>query len=99
MPRSRCNSRNSSKIWICTVTSSAVVGSSASSTLGLQHKRHRDHRALAHAAGHFVRIGIEAPPRRRDLHLLEQFERAAAGVAAAHTVVPDDGFGDLRRRS
>ena len=35
-PNSRCNSRSSSSTWICTVASSAVVGSSASSTLGRQ---------------------------------------------------------------
>ena len=34
MPNSRCSSRSSSRIWICTVASSAVVGSSASRTLG-----------------------------------------------------------------
>ena len=41
-------------------TSSAVVGSSAmiSSRLGAQ--RQRDHHALAHAAGEFVRIGVDA---------------------------------------
>jgi hypothetical protein len=36
MPNSRCSSRSSSRIWICTVASSAVVGSSASSICGLQ---------------------------------------------------------------
>ena len=35
-PYSRCRSRMSRRIWICTVASSAVVGSSASSTFGLQ---------------------------------------------------------------
>ena len=36
MPDWRCSSRISSRIWICTVTSSAVVGSSASSSRGPQ---------------------------------------------------------------
>ena len=36
MPSSRCSSLSSSRIWICTVASSAVVGSSASSRVGLQ---------------------------------------------------------------
>ncbi len=42
------------------VTSSAVVGSSAISSLGLQATRHGDHHALAHAAGELVRIGVHA---------------------------------------
>ena len=36
MPSSSRNWRNNSRIWICTVASSAVVGSSASSRLGRQ---------------------------------------------------------------
>jgi hypothetical protein len=40
------------------VTSSAVVGSSAISSR-LAGERHRDHDALAHAAGELVRIGVE----------------------------------------
>ena len=36
VPNSRCSVRISSRIWACTVTSSAVVGSSAISTFGLQ---------------------------------------------------------------
>ena len=44
--------------WI--VTSSAVVGSSAISSVGVAGERHRDHRALAHAAGELVRIVVDA---------------------------------------
>ena len=36
MPVSRCNCFSNSRIWACTVTSSAVVGSSAMSTAGSQ---------------------------------------------------------------
>ena len=46
---SRCRSLSSSRIWACTVTSSAVVGSSAMSSDGSVEQRHRDHDALAHA--------------------------------------------------
>ena len=47
--------------WI--VTSSAVVGSSAMSSVGLVGDRHRDHRPLAHAAGELVRV-LLAPAAR-----------------------------------
>ena len=43
--------------WI--VTSSAVVGSSAISSFGLERERHRDHHALAHAAAELVRVGLQ----------------------------------------
>ena len=36
MPLRRCKSLSSARIWLRSVTSSAVVGSSASSSLGLQ---------------------------------------------------------------
>ena len=44
---SRCSSRISSRTWICTVASSAVVGSSASSRLGLHDRRARSWRVGA----------------------------------------------------
>ncbi len=49
------------RIWLCTVTSSAVVGSSATTQLRPAGKGHGDQDALAHAAGQFVRIGGAAP--------------------------------------
>ena len=49
-----------SRICAWMVTSSAVVGSSAISSFGLQAMRHRDHHALAHAAGELVREGVAA---------------------------------------
>ena len=44
--------------------------------VGEQHARiarqgERDHRALAHPTGHFVRIGVEPAPGGRDLHPLQ----------------------------
>ena len=59
MPRRSCSSRISARICACVVTSSAVVGSSAMSSAGLEHQRHGDHDALALAAGELVRIGVD----------------------------------------
>ena len=47
------------------VTSSAVVGSSAMSSVGPVQQRDRDGDALAHAAGELVRIGVAAARRAR----------------------------------
>jgi hypothetical protein len=54
-----------------------------------------DHRALTHAPRHFVRIGIQATPRRRDLHAFEPVEGVAAGGAAPYVQMPDQRLGDL----
>ena len=59
-PCSRFKSRIRSRICAWMVTSSAVVGSSAISSFGLQRQRHGDHHALAHAAGELVRIVVQA---------------------------------------
>ncbi len=40
----------------CTTTSSALVGSSAMMTEGLERDRHRDADALLHPAGELVRV-------------------------------------------
>ena len=77
MSNSRLMRSMSSRICAWTVTSSAVVGSSAMRMSGLRNEGHRDHRALAHAARKLVRIILEplrgrgmptapaAPPRGR----------------------------------
>ena len=54
-PKSRHSASSSSRICACTITSSAVVGSSAISTFGPARERHRDRGALAHAARQLVR--------------------------------------------
>ena len=51
--RSRSSS-SSRRIWACTVTSSAVVGSSAMSRRGSQAMRRGDHGALAHPAAELM---------------------------------------------
>ena len=66
MPRlAPAGRRSRSRICAWTVTSSAVVGSSAISRRRAVGDRHRDHDALAHAAGELVRIGVEPPLRDR----------------------------------
>ena len=60
MPSSRCSSAISSRICAWIVTSSAVVGSSAISTLRVAGERHGDHGALAHAARQLVRVFLDA---------------------------------------
>ena len=66
MLRSACRSASSSMIWAWTVTSRAVVGSSAMSTSGSQREGHRDHHPLPHAAGELVRVVVDALRGRRD---------------------------------
>ena len=57
IPSPAWNSISSARICSCVVTSSAVVGSSASSSLRPRGDRHRDHHPLAHAAAELVRVG------------------------------------------
>ena len=57
-------------------TSSAVVGSSATISLGSAGQRERDHDALAHAAGELVRVLVDALLGGRDAGLLQQPHRA-----------------------
>ena len=54
-PVSACASSSTSRICACTVTSRAVVGSSAMITRRVVGDRHRDHHPLAHPAGELVR--------------------------------------------
>ena len=79
VPKSRWSVRISSRICACTVTSSAVVGSSAMRTFGIAGERHRDHHPLAHAAGQLVRILVEtrAPARRSALRIAPGSPRRA----------------------
>ena len=60
MLRSRRWSWMRSRIWACTVTSSAVVGSSANSSGRAAGEGDGDHHSLAHAAGQLVRVLVEA---------------------------------------
>ena len=64
----------SSRICSWVVTSSAVVGSSAISSDGLQASAMRDHRTLAHAAGKLVRIVVDPLLGLGNAHLAQQLE-------------------------
>ena len=68
VPFAAQSSRIRSTISACTVTSSAVVGSSAISRSGAAGERDGDHHALAHAAGELVRVVAHAPLGRRNAH-------------------------------
>ena len=68
----------SSRMVAWMVTSSAVVGSSAIRKPGLQRQRHRQHDALAHAAGEFVHVAVEPLARRGDADQRQQLDDALA---------------------
>jgi hypothetical protein len=82
MPCSVFSSRSNSRICACTVTSSAVVGSSAISSSGSVGQRHGDHHPLPLTARKLVRIGGKPFPGLADADLVEQVEnlvRASSG--------------------
>ena len=60
-----------------------------------RRERHRDHHALAHAAGHFVRKGVEHRLRARDLDAPEQRQRFAPRLGSRHPAPLDQNFLDL----
>ena len=60
------------------VTSSAVVGSSAMTHVGVAGERHRDQRALAQAARELVRIVADALVGLGDADRVEQLDRLRA---------------------
>ena len=76
MPSRALSSARSFRICACTVTSSAVVGSSAMKQVGLVGERHGDHHALALPARELVRIGVEPALGVADADEVEQLERA-----------------------
>ena len=92
--RSR-RSRMSLRISACTVTSSAVVGSSATSTDGSHGQCLGDHRPLALATRQLVRVGVDAPFRVRDLDEVEQFDHPLACQLRGHRLVAAQHLGDL----
>ena len=82
MPSRVCMSFSSFRICACTVTSSAVVGSSAISRSGLVGERHGDHHALALAAGQLVRIAAEPRLPDRECRPGRAIRRCAARAAS-----------------
>ena len=77
------------------VTSSAVVGSSAIRKPGLQRQRHRQHDALAHAAGEFVDVAVEPLLRRGDADQRQQLDHALARLGLGEAEVGAQRVGDL----
>ncbi|MHC2236739.1 hypothetical protein ACVI8L_005078 [Bradyrhizobium diazoefficiens] len=77
------------------VTSSAVVGSSAIRKSRLAGQRHRDHHALAHAAGEAVRMLVEARFRGGDADAIEQPDGLGLGRRPRHAAMLDQRFRNL----
>ena len=88
-------SRSRSRIWPWIVTSSAVVGSSAMSSLRLAGERRGDQRALAEPAGQLVRVLVDAALRIRDADRVEQLDGPGARRPAASQAVHLERLGDL----
>ena len=95
IPSSRWSWRSSSRICACVVTSSAVVGSSAISSVGIAGQRHRDHRPLAQAAAQLVGELVDAllrrgMPTRRSISIA-----LLARLAPVDLLVEQDRLDDL----
>ena len=58
-------------------------------------ERHRDHRALAHAARELMREVLRADRGVRDPDRAEQLDGAVPGLLLPHLLVGEDGLGDL----
>ncbi len=71
----RAGCASSSRICACTVTSRAVVGSSAMTRRRRAGDRHGDHHPLAQSAGQLVGVGPQPPLRLGDADRVEQAER------------------------
>ena len=63
--------------------------------LRLAGQRHRDHDALAHAAGELVRVIVHAACGIGDLHQLEHLDGAGQRVLVAKALVAAQALGDL----
>ena len=66
MPISACRASSRARICAWMVTSRAVVGSSAISSLRPAGERHGDHRPLPLPARELVRVGVDPPLRLRE---------------------------------
>jgi hypothetical protein len=61
----------------------------------LAQHRHRDHHALAHAAGELVRILVDALMRLGDAHPVEHADGGVGRLALAHALVLHQHLGQL----
>jgi hypothetical protein len=75
------------------VTSRAVAGSSASSSLGVAREGDGDHHALAHTAGELVRVVLDPAGRLGDADKLQELDRALDGSAVRQTEVDLEALG------
>ncbi len=64
--------------------------------LRLVGERHRDHRALAHAAGELVRVFLHAPRRVGDADESEQLDRACSRLRLGDVLMHAHGLDQLR---
>ena len=64
---------------------------------GLVGKSHRQHDALAHAAGKLMRIAVDGAFRRGDAHAPEQRHRALERLLLVEHAVHQHGLGELAR--
>ncbi len=60
--------------------------------VGAAHHSHRDHHALAHAAGQLVRVLAHAPGAFGNAHQFEYFQRALLGLVLGQAVMDAQGF-------
>ena len=95
MPMVRRNSSMSARISACTVTSSAVVGSSATRSCGRQGDGAGDDDPLAHAAGEGVRIIKSAARGGGDAHEVEHSHGLAPRRGPIHPAMRDEDLSDL----
>ena len=95
MPSLCCSSRSSSSTCAWMVTSSAVVGLVRDQQLRLVRERHRDHHALALAAGELVRIRVEPAGRVLDAHKVEQLDDPFPSRRRPHATVQAQRLADL----
>ena len=63
--------------------------------IGLVGERHRDHHALALAAGQLMRIALQPRLRLGDADLGQEFERARAGGCAGHALMQQQDLANL----
>ena len=67
--------------------------------VGVPRERHRDHHALAHAAGELVRVVVEPGGRRAGCRPVEQLDRALARLGLRDVAVRAGIASAIWRRS
>ena len=78
-----------------TVTSSAVVGSSSTTQLGIADERGRDQHALLHAAGELMGISRDQAVRDPVTDLCERRDGRSRAASPEKAAMVDERFGHL----